>query len=93
MKVRNINPHDEGVWIAATDQDVPAGGTVDVDDDLGVTLCEQVDNWAPGDPGSAAFFAAFCALVAGEPAKTETKKERDARLAAEATEVADKVGA
>ena len=45
MKVRNINPHVDGVYLSATDQDVPVNGVIDVDDELGVALCAQVDNW------------------------------------------------
>lgn len=33
--------------IAATGQTVAAGETVDVADDLGRSLCEQTDKWAP----------------------------------------------
>lgn len=43
-RVKNLRTDD--VEIAATGQVVPAGGVVDVDDDLGLSLCEQVDAWA-----------------------------------------------
>lgn len=36
--------------IAATGQIVDAGETVEVDDDLGRSLCEQPANWAEAKP-------------------------------------------
>lgn len=39
------------------------GGVLDVDDALGVLLCEQTTNWEPGDAESLATFDAFCAWI------------------------------
>lgn len=41
-----VGPHDL-VEIAATGQVVAHGDTVDVDDALAASLCEQTDNWTP----------------------------------------------
>jgi hypothetical protein len=38
--------------IAATGQLVQPGETIEVDDDLGASLCEQVDVWADATPRS-----------------------------------------
>lgn len=48
MRVTYRGPAAEAV-IAATDQIVASGETVEVDDDLGRSLCEQTDNWAAAD--------------------------------------------
>lgn len=43
MQVKNKRPW--AVEIATTGQTVEPGGTVEVDDELGRSLCEQPDNW------------------------------------------------
>lgn len=59
-KIVNLRPWK--VEIAATGQAVEAGGTVEVDDDLAESLCEQPDNWKPATGGKK---------------KTRTSKEGD----------------
>lgn len=44
MQVTNQRPY--ALVIAATDQEVGPGETVEVPDDLGRQLIEQPDNWA-----------------------------------------------
>ncbi len=65
MRVRYIGPccDGEGVTIAATGQAVVRGSTVEVPDALGLSLCEQVDNWAPDGDGSVDLFVRFCRWV------------------------------
>lgn len=43
---------DEAREIATTGQVVEPGETVEVDDELGASLCEQVDVWAAATPRS-----------------------------------------
>lgn len=43
---------EPGRYIAATDQDVEPGETVEVPDEVGASLCEQVDVWADATPVS-----------------------------------------
>lgn len=45
MKIRNVSGRERE--IAATGDVVKPDGTVEVDKDLGESLCEQPDNWAP----------------------------------------------
>lgn len=48
MKITNVSPAAR--TIAATGQSCEAGETIEVDDDLGASLCEQVDVWAKAQP-------------------------------------------
>lgn len=64
MKVKYIGPYADGVFVPAIDQDVPAAGVVDVSDDLGCSLCEQVSTWEPADKAASKTFSDFCAWVA-----------------------------
>lgn len=41
---------DHARELAATGQLVEPGETIEVDDDLGASLCEQVDVWADATP-------------------------------------------
>lgn len=43
MKIRNVGAG--GPRVLEDGQVVPSGATVEVDDDLGRTLCEQTDRW------------------------------------------------
>lgn len=43
MRVKNVSGVDK--VIAATGEVVPAAATVDVDDELGGSLCDQPDVW------------------------------------------------
>lgn len=76
MRVRYIGPccDADGVEIAATGQQVARGGVVDVDDALGLSLCDQPSNWAPDGDESVDLFVRFCryveAVKAAEPAAT-----------------------
>jgi len=45
--VQILNASDHPREIVATGQIVNPGETVEVDDDLGASLCEQPDNWHP----------------------------------------------
>lgn len=45
MKVKYIGPQMDGVYVPALDADVAHGETVDVDDALGASLCEQTGTW------------------------------------------------
>lgn len=45
MHIRNQRPY--ALEIAATGERVEPGDTAEVDDDLGKSLLEQPDNWAP----------------------------------------------
>lgn len=61
MLVRNIS-HERAIASPTHDfytGDIPTGGTVEVPDALGESLCEQVDNWEQ---------------VAAKPAKNNTNK-------------------
>lgn len=74
MRVRYIGPccDADGVEIAATGQTVARGGVVEVDDALGLSLCDQPSNWAPDGDESVDLFVRFCryveAVKAAEPA-------------------------
>jgi hypothetical protein len=72
MRVRYIGPccDADGVEIAATGQQVARGATVEVDDELGLSLCDQPDNWAPDGDESVDLFVRFCRFV--EAVKAET---------------------
>ena len=69
MRVRYIGPccDGDGVEIAATGQTVVRGGTVDVADELGLSLCDQPGNWAPDGDESIQLFVDFCHWVAVAP--------------------------
>jgi hypothetical protein len=45
MLVRYIGPHTDGVELDAIGAYVAHGETIDVADDLGLSLLEQVGNW------------------------------------------------
>lgn len=60
---------DDGVVISESGQRCVRGETIEVDDDLGVRLCEQEENWTPA-PRSVPFFVEFCQLVAAATAAT-----------------------
>lgn len=49
MKVKNISGHDRFIPDPDGGEDIacPAGDSVEVSDELGASLCEQVDVWAP----------------------------------------------
>lgn len=43
MRITNLSEHEKEIPEVGF---VEAGGTIDVPDDLGKSLCEQVDAWA-----------------------------------------------
>jgi len=47
------------VYVVALDGIVPHGVPIEVDDDLGRSLCEQVTNWHPADGGLDELLASF----------------------------------
>jgi D-arabinose 1-dehydrogenase-like Zn-dependent alcohol dehydrogenase len=47
VKVKYIGPYAEGVFVPAANCDVPAGGVIEVDDELGAALCRQTTTWQP----------------------------------------------
>lgn len=78
MRVQNISPLGTGRILPGLDNlHVPIGGVIDVDDDFGCLLCEQVDVWAPADDESVNLFVRFCLWIAAV-------KEAEAKAAAEA---------
>lgn len=78
MRVKNISPLGTGRILPGLDDlYVPIGGVIDVDDDFGCLLCEQVDVWAPDDERSIDLFVRFCQWIAAV-------KEAEAKAAAEA---------
>lgn len=66
MRVRYIGPvcDGDGVTVAATGQTCVRGSTIEVSDDLGLSLCDQHSNWAPDGVESVELFAGFCRWVA-----------------------------
>jgi len=48
MRVKNVSGADK--VIAASGQYVPVAGSVDVNDELGVSLCDQPDVWQRAEP-------------------------------------------
>jgi hypothetical protein len=55
VKVKNLREWDVVVPLGdGSELAVEAGGTVEVDDDLGKRLCEQGDNWKRADAKPAA---------------------------------------
>lgn len=75
MKVRNIRQSADPYEIAATGQVVGHGETVDVDDLLGLSLCEQHEAWAPGDDAAVSLFVEFCRWVEAVQALTPAVPE------------------
>lgn len=73
MKVRYIGNHTDGVVIGALDYDhiVYVDGVIDVDDELGCGLCEQITNWVPEGKTSKAFFDEFCTWAVARRAEIE----------------------
>lgn len=44
MQIKNLSEHAKEIPDIG---DVEAGGTIEVPDEVGASLCEQVDAWAP----------------------------------------------
>lgn len=66
MKIRYVGPLAGPLDVPAFglyEIDVSKGEPIDVTDDQGVQLCEQVGNWEPADDESAAVLKQFCAWV------------------------------
>jgi ATPase subunit of ABC transporter with duplicated ATPase domains len=52
MRIKYVGSHTEGVELAATGQLVEHEGTVEVSDELALSLCDQEENWQPADAGA-----------------------------------------
>lgn len=67
MKVRNVNPLGSVIVPALRMEPVKAGEVVEVDDELGASLLEQVGNWEAAETRSSRPLRPVAAEVSPEP--------------------------
>ena len=72
MRVTYVGPYAEGVEIAATGQLAAPGEPLEVDDRLGLSLCDQPDNWKPADKAAEKLLTALRVerAAGGDPAES-----------------------